>query len=58
MATKFKITIRRIQAEDYEMELESETIVTALDEIRRIIKARNKSNINGTFHLYKIETEK
>jgi hypothetical protein len=56
--SKFKIVIRRLETEDYQMSLDSNSITEALDEARRLVSARNKTSNNGTFHLHSIETEK
>ena len=57
-STKFKITIKRIQIEEYEMVLEDESIMGAFDEARRIASNRNKTSNIGTFVVTKIEKDK
>lgn len=54
---KFKITIQRIETEEYEMVLEKESIMVAFDEARRLAEHRNKTSNIGTFVVTKIETE-
>jgi hypothetical protein len=55
--TKFKITIRRVVVEDYEMTLDYPTVMEAFDEARRLVEARNKTSNIGTFAVTKIQTE-
>lgn len=55
---KFKITIRRVEVEEYEMTLENESIMAAFDEARQAVAARNKTSNIGQFHITKIENEK
>ena len=52
-----KITIKRVQVEEYEMMLENESIMAAFDEARRAVAARNKTSHIGQFYVTKIETE-
>jgi hypothetical protein len=54
---KFKVTIKQVIEEEYEMTLEDDSIVKALDEARRLVEVRNKTSKHGKFHVTKIETE-
>lgn len=54
---KFKITIKRVLVEEYEMLLENESIMAAFDEARQAVVLRNKTSNIGQFHVTKIETE-
>jgi hypothetical protein len=56
--TKFKITIKRVIEEEFEMILGCNSIVEALDEARLLISKRNKTNKVGQFYLTKIETKR
>jgi hypothetical protein len=51
---KFKITIERILKEEYEMELEDDTIMGAFDEARKLTTARNVTSQIGRFFITKI----
>lgn len=51
---KYKITIERHLKEEYEMELEDETIMKAFDEARRLVTARNANSHIGRFFVTKI----
>ena len=55
--TKFKITIRRVVVEDYEMTLKGDSIMEAFDEARRLVEARNVTSNIGKFSVIKIKTE-
>ncbi len=55
--SKFKITIKQVIEEEYEMTLEDESIVGALDEARRLVAIRNKTSKHGQFHVTKVEKE-
>jgi len=44
--------------EEFEMVLDSNSIVDALDEARLLISKRNKTNKVGQFYLTKIETKR
>lgn len=53
---KFKITIKRVLIEEYEMSLENESIMAAFDEARQAVGLRNKTSQIGQFYVTKIET--
>jgi hypothetical protein len=55
---KYKITIKRILQEEYEMVLEDETIMRAFDEARKLTAARNATSRIGRFFVTKIEEVK
>jgi len=55
---KYKITIKRILEEEYEMVLEDETIMAAFDEARKLVTARNKHSKIGRFFVTKIKEVK
>ncbi len=54
---KFKVTIERVIREEYEMVLEGESIVQALDDAHKIVTARNEKNKIGQFFISRIETK-
>jgi hypothetical protein len=51
---KFKITIERHLIEEYEMELEGDSIIEAFDEARKLTTARNVTSHIGRFFVTKI----
>lgn len=55
---KYKITIKRVLEEEYEMVLEDETIMAAFDEARKLVTTRNKSSKIGRFFVTKIKEVK
>lgn len=55
---KYKITIRRLVTEDYEMVLENENVMAAFDEARRQVAARNERSKIGKYSVIKIENLK
>lgn len=55
---KFKVTIERVILEQYEMTLEDDSIVHALDEARALVDTRNAKSKGGYFHVTKIETQR
>lgn len=54
---KFKVVIERIIHEEYEMILEDESIINALDEARQVVAVRNEKNKVGQFFIKSIETK-
>jgi hypothetical protein len=55
---KYKITIKRVLEEEYEMDLEDETIMRAFDEARKLVTARNATSRIGRFFVTKIKEVK
>lgn len=55
---KYKITIRRQLIEDYEMVLENDNLMAALDEARRQVTCRNERSKIGKYSVIKIEEVK
>jgi hypothetical protein len=55
---KYKITIRRILQEEYEMVLEDDSIMAAFDEARKLVTSRNVTSQVGRFFVTKIEEVK
>lgn len=55
---KYKITIKRVLEEEYEMTLDNETIMGAFDEARKLVNARNTNSHIGRFVVTKIKEEK
>ena len=55
---KHRITIRRVLIEDYEMVLENDSVMTSLDEARKLVAARNETSKIGRFSVIKIEEVK
>lgn len=53
---KFKIVITQVIEKEYEMILENDNVMQALDEARSLVEIRNKSNKNGQFFVTKIDT--
>jgi len=54
--TKFKIFIKEITVSVIEIELESNSIMEAFDEINQIVKSKNSLSNNKTnYHISKIE---
>ncbi len=52
---KYKITIRRLVTEDYEMVLENDNLMAAFDEARRQVASRNERSKIGKYSVIKIE---
>lgn len=52
---KYKITIRRLLTEDYEMVLENDNLMAAFDEARRQVACRNERSKIGKYSVIKIE---
>lgn len=55
---KYKIIIKRVLEEEYEMTLDNETLMGAFDEARELVTARNVTSHIGRFFVTKIEEEK
>jgi hypothetical protein len=55
---KYKITIKRVLEEEYEMDLEDETIMRAFDEARKLVTARNATSRIGRIFVTKIKEVK
>jgi hypothetical protein len=55
---KYKITIERHLKEEYEMELEDETIMGAFDTARKQVADRNVTSRIGRFSVTKIKEVK
>lgn len=55
---KYKVTIELHVKEEYEMELEDETIMQAFDKARALVTARNKTIKAGRFFVTKIQEVK
>lgn len=55
---KYKVTIERHIKEEFEMELEDETIMRAFDKARELVTARNKTVKAGRFFVTKIAETK
>jgi len=54
---RYKVTIEKVTRESYEMVLEAETVMAALDEARHLVANRNRNLRDGKFHVTKIETQ-
>jgi hypothetical protein len=52
---KFKITIPRTFKEEYEMELEADQAIIALDIARTMTEKRNQTSTNGQYSVIEIE---
>jgi hypothetical protein len=54
---KFKVTIKQVIEEEFEMILENVSILQAFDEARRLADSRNKTIRRGKFYVTKIDIE-
>jgi hypothetical protein len=52
---KYKIIIQRVVKENYEMVLEGEDTMTALDQAREMVKTRNATSTSGVYSVIKID---
>ncbi len=55
---KYKITIKRVLEEEYEMVLDNESVMGAFDEARKLVAARNEKTNIGRFFITKVTTIK
>lgn len=55
---KFRIVIRRVITEDYEMIFENDNIMSALDGACKLVASRNEQSKIGQFSVFKIEEVK
>ena len=55
---KYKVTIEHHIKDEFEMELENETIMQAFDKARELVTARNKTVKAGRFFVTKIKEVK
>lgn len=51
----FKIIIKRVDTEEYELVLDNNSMMAAFDEARRLVAARNKTSKIGKYHVTKID---
>ncbi len=52
---KFKVVVQRVVKEQYDMELNSDTIMNALDQARDMVKVRNERSTSGKYSVIKID---
>ena len=55
---KYKVAIEHHTKEEFEMELEDETIMQAFDKARELVAARNKTVKAGRYFVTKIQEAK
>lgn len=55
---KFNVTVERMVKEEYQMTLQTDTAMQALDQAREMAKARNKTSLSGHYSIIKVEEEK
>lgn len=53
--TNYTITVERVVKEQYDMILEAETSMQALDEARQMCVVRNKRSTSGTYSVISVE---
>lgn len=58
MPKKYRITIQRVLKEEYEMELEAEGLMPALDQARSIVSTRNEQLTSGKYSVIRITEAK
>jgi uncharacterized protein YktA (UPF0223 family) len=54
MSAKFKIIIKRVLEEEYEMDLENDSLMGAFDEARKLVTDRNEKTRIGRYFVTKI----
>lgn len=52
---KFKVVVQRVVKEQYDMELDSDNIMNALDQARDMVKSRNEKSTSGKYSVIKID---
>lgn len=52
---KFKVVVQRVVKEQYDMELDSDGIMNALDQARDMVKDRNARSTSGQYSVIKID---
>ena len=56
--SKFRITVQRVIKEEYDMELEAENLVSALDQAREMVRVRNERINDEQYSVTRIEDVK
>lgn len=56
--SKFHITVQRVIKEEYDMELEAENLVSALDQAREMVRIRNERINDEQYSVTRIEDVK